>query len=180
MVSRRALLGTLGLGGVGGYLIANNPAAISSVTTAVESSASTVTGPPPTETLVAETGSYEQQFGGMPIKNIEMYESGAAIVKPATGRGECQERFAIMHSNTSLSTSGNDQTGYNVDDSAALQSWAFGDFDEAITIDLKAAIQRKSNYPSRMFKIRLYPSEGVCLTIGQQSGQFQVPESYLP
>lgn len=179
---RRGWLRWLGVAGIGGGVVyvylEGIPDELPLDADDIQDQASTISGPPETKTKIDETGPLTARFGGAPIDNIEFYESGAAVVTPIADRGSCQERFAIMHSNTDLLVRSDDGRSHYTDDSNALGTWSFGDFDEKITIDLKAAIQSKNNYPSDEFKIQAYPEDGVCL--GSNSETFTVPQSYMP
>jgi len=174
--SRRTILYGLGLAaaGGGGYVLANDDVSLSSA--GVPSS---VAGPPPTENKIAEVTDFDTPLGGIPLNRIEFYESGAAIIYPEAERGECHQRLALMHESNSLGTKTDADGSTNVDDSDALRTWPYGDFDETITIDLKGAIAQKQGYPDRVFKLRSYPESGVCL-LSSPSKTFEVPQSYLP
>lgn len=142
--------------------------------------ASSVTGPPPTENKLSETGGLQGSgFGGasgVPVSNIEFYESGAAIIHPAEGRDECQTDFALLYETQDFGVGGT-RNDPKIDTSPALDSWSFGDFDESVTVDFKSAIQSKSNYPSNEFRINVYAEGETCLR--DRSESFEVPESYL-
>lgn len=177
MVSRRTILAGVVALGIGGGAYATNDDVRQGVNAAIESSTQSV-GDPKTETLIKEVSVSSGDSSDAPIESVEIYESGAAIVYPKADRGECHDYFAIMHENTDLGTTSNDQGGRNVDTSDALGSWQFGDFDEPVTIDLRSAISGKGNYPSTTFKIRAYPDSGIC--IRDFTSTFKLPKSFLP
>jgi len=182
--TRRRVLtgGAIAVAGGGGYLLAQDDEKPKEIVdkALASGSGSLSTGPPPTETKIGETTDFDSQFGtGVPLKRIEFYESGAAIIHPKAERGECHEKFAILHESNDLGAKNDGDESISVDESDALGTWAFGDFGETITIDLEGTIASKDNYPDRQFKIRAYPTKGVCIAV-EPSDTFQIPESYLP
>lgn len=139
-----------------------------------------LSGPPPTENKISETGSLQESIleatTGVPIDNIEFFESGAAVVHPAKGRDECQTDFALLYKTQDFGVDGT-RNDPEVDTSPALETWSFGDFDEPVTVDFKSAIQSQSNYPSNEFRINVYAEGETCLR--DRSEPFEVPETYV-
>ena len=177
--SRRDFLGALLLtGAASGGLYAYQTGQLNAIADVDTPDASSLTGPPETDTKIGETGDLRGAVGGAPIENIEFYESGAAVVKPVADRGDCGDRFAIMHETSDLNTEQKSGGGYQTDTSDALQTWSFGEFDEEVTIDLASAISERSNYPSKKFRIEAYPEGSVCLS--DASSTFNVPDELMP
>lgn len=177
--SRRRLLTSAGVFGIlsgGAYVFSNGvPESVTDINTPDTTS---IIGPPETETLIGTEDFGDGLSNTVPIQKIEFYESGAAIVYPEADRGACHDRFAILHENTEIGMERSSNGGAQITENDALNNWALKEFDEPITIDLAGAIAEKSNYPSNVFKIRVYPEEGVCL--GRAEESFRVPRSFLP
>jgi len=174
--TRRRVLYGLGLAGAGGggYVLANDDVNLGDVGVP-----NNVAGPPATENKIGEVTDFDTPLGGIPLKRLEFFESGAAIIYPEAERGECHERLALLHESNSLGQKNDGDGSVSVDDSDALRTWGYGNFDENITIDMRGAISQKQGYPDRIFKLRSYPESGVCL-LASSSKTFEVPESYMP
>jgi hypothetical protein len=128
-------------------------------------------GTPATENKIGEVDSRTADS----IRRIEFYESGAANVIPTNEQGP-YDQFAIVHSATDLGYS-----GASIDTDDALGVWEFGDFDEPVTIDLAGAIAERSNYPNRIFKLRVLPEDGAVFgATTTKTMTFEVPESFMP
>jgi len=183
MFSRRSLLATIGVAGVGGWAYYSNEEVRSQADAVIENTPAP-TGPPETETKVktvegptqqrydAGAGEITEEYVSF-IRRIEFFESGAAKIYPTADHG-CFEGVALRHEDTNLP---NEDIG--VDTSEALADWELGDFDEVLTVDMAGAISGKSNYPNRKFVLQMVSYDGYCFAAYQEM-DFTVPDSYLP
>lgn len=129
----------------------------------------TVAGPPKTETPI-ETYTFGTEYRSRVVKKITCYESGAAELLFSESHS-CYERIAFTHEALFVS---------DTDTGEALRIWQLPEFEGPIVIDLKGAIARKDDYPSRKFKFNLLAPDGeFCIGTGNEF-ELTVPEQYMP